>query len=67
MENKAYPIVDSKNAWLTCFNCYQDNYDFYYHATDNAPSNGKYFMTCESCGMRTFFDLIGDNNAKNTN
>ena len=44
---------------VSCFNCYQDHYDPHIVKTDNAQ--GKYYMVCESCGMRTFFDLIGDN------
>ena len=54
-----YPKLENTKI-VSCFNCYQDHYNPYIGETDN-PS-GKYYMICESCGMRTFFDLIGVKN-----
>jgi hypothetical protein len=59
-----YPKYENTEI-VSCFNCYQDHYAPELYKTENCT--GKYYMVCDSCGMRTFLDLIGNENAKNTN
>jgi len=54
---KKFPLVDKENLFLTCFNCYQDQYDFFFFKTENAIGRGKYFFCCDSCSSKTFFDF----------
>ena len=62
-----FPLVARDNLWLSCFNCYQDYYEFSFFDSGNASGRGKYYMACDTCGHRTFFDFIGADNAENTN
>ena len=62
-----FPKVEKNNLWLSCFNCSQDLYDFDFFESKNADGNGKFYACCESCGMRTFFDFVGAENAENVN
>jgi hypothetical protein len=59
-----YPKLENIKL-IGCFNCYLDHYEPEIIKTDNCT--GKYYMMCDNCGMRTFFDLIKDDNATNTN
>lgn len=52
-----YPIIENTDI-VSCFNCYQDQYKPDIVKTDNFK--GKYYMICDTCGMRTFFDLSKD-------
>lgn len=58
MTDKTFPLVDPKNLWLSCFNCYQDLYSFEAVPSGNATGRGAFYACCESCGIRTFFDFI---------
>ena len=67
MKTKNFPLVDPSNLWLSCFNCSSDMYDFYYQKSDNEAGNGKYYASCECCGMRTYFDFKKGSDAENSN
>jgi len=64
---KDFPLVARDNLWLSCFNCYQDHYDFDFFKSKNPDSPGKYYMACDSCGYHTFFYFTEADNAENTN
>ena len=64
MQQTYFPSVSRENLVLSCFNCYQDHVNPYFFESENANGRGKYFTTCECCGMRTFFDFLEDTNAK---
>jgi hypothetical protein len=53
-----FPKIDSSAKIVSCFNCYQDLYDFYAVPSGNAAGRGAFYACCESCGMRSFFDFI---------
>lgn len=61
-----YPKYENTDI-VSCFNCYQDHYTPEIHKSDYCT--GKYYIVCDSCGMRTFLDLIqkGSENATSTN
>jgi hypothetical protein len=60
MPDKKFPLVDPDNLWLSCFNCYRDQYGFFFFKSENAAGRGRYFMRCEECSMKTFFDFTGE-------
>jgi hypothetical protein len=69
MKNDNFPLIETDNLWISCFNCYQDLYDFEAFESENPAGKGKFYACCESCGMRTFFDFIEADNGnlqKNT-
>jgi hypothetical protein len=64
---KNFPKINHADKVISCFNCYQDLYEFHAIETDNPKGQGKFYTCCESCSMKTFFDFTEDNHAKNTN
>jgi len=63
---KYFPKINHIDKIISCFNCYQDLYEFHAIETDNPKGQGKFYTCCETCNMKTFFDFIGDNHATNT-
>ena len=59
---KSFPTVSAENPTISCFNCYQDLWGVDFFESDNAEGNGKFYVCCESCGHRTFFDFLGAEN-----
>lgn len=53
MEN--YTQTTRDNFMVSCFNCYRDYPDPYYF--ESGYPVGKYYITCEECRHRTFFDF----------
>ena len=53
--DKKFPQIDPDSRVISCFNCFQDHYDFVAISTDN--KHGKYYIVCDSCNMRTYFDF----------
>lgn len=52
-----FPQINRSEKTISCFNCYQDLFDFDAIETKNPTGRGKFYACCETCGMKTYFDF----------